>query len=191
MFEIRRGHALFFWQRFGAGSAVWADVLGVNLSEAKSPAASVSWEPGSYSLSELVILRSLPVGLAKDSRKRFEVLFASTRGRDRFTYAAGPELHKLANAPRTIELELELENVDSSLPGILKIPNWGEVRIDVAPAYWTINSNRFRLAIRRRNEWRIPLPDALVKAIRETLRPAKPPRDDKPAARAEAIKTNG
>lgn len=169
-YGILKGKALYFFQQSdeAAEFEIAADILGEDLRAASSPTATVSWEPGVYHLNTIVVMRPAPpVAQTPDSRKRFGVISACSSFGAAFTTIGQPTLHRIGPPTTT-----QLENPDADAPTRIPDWNWGEIPIQVPAEYWTTPSNRFEIRAGQKNEWTIPLPEQLVKAVRERLKQA-------------------
>jgi hypothetical protein len=67
---------------------------------------------------------------------------------------------------------------------------YADITIELPPKYWQKINADFVAAGGATNKWTIPLPDELIRAVRKALKAENSPTD-KPAAKAEAIKSSG
>jgi hypothetical protein len=154
------------------GEAGWADFLTEDLraiKEAPDEAAAVHWEPGTYKLSELIILRPTPPGAIEVGRKRFEIL-VETRpagfGHARYTLEWSDQPDRREQHPH----EGLLRTPYSMMAGNA-YRNQGSplTNLELPEEYWGTVTNHFEARSGTVNEWAIALPDELVKAVRDRL----------------------
>jgi hypothetical protein len=161
------------------GPGDWADTLAQDLREVISAAQSpepheLEWEPGTYGLDELIVLRPTRSPNIEPARKRFDVLVASRVNNAFYTVGVGTEK------------ELDLFFRSGSGPGFGRpsgmIGGMGGFRQSAAPTvtlpaeYWDRVELGFEARLGQTNEWTIPLPDELLSAVREALKAKPTPR---------------
>jgi hypothetical protein len=185
-------------------SPVWADILTESLREVKLPTETpepyeLTWELGVYGLDQLVVLRPTRSPGVEAGRKRFDALAGSfvsgsqpsiqLRGEPLGTIVTtGQGADENRGGPPTQE-ELEARALGFGGQGFSggmggADNGWTEweqaVPLARLPAeFWDKVDTTFEARPGEVNEWTIPVPDALIKAVRAALK-------DGPAAKAKA-----
>jgi len=149
------------------GPGDWADVLVEDLRDVNDPSEAMKWEPGTYGLNELIVLRPTQSPDVEAGRRRFDVLVAVSRP------SFGHAIHLGAKPPANTDLQ----TVYPMLAG----PRYGQPNfdpgfhestptLDLHSGYWREVDRRFEALPGQVNKWTVPLPDELIKAVREALK---------------------
>jgi hypothetical protein len=117
-----------------------------------SVAESLETEPGGYSLHSLIVLRH-----CESLKGPFE----------------GEQLEVIAGAEADQSNLSGISIVDSS---VRQTGNLSIKAVPVSPSYWCSLHARWQVAPGKVNEWIIPLPDELTKAVREALKADTAPK---------------
>ncbi len=138
-----------------------------NLREPMPPGSTLELEVGNYRLGALAVWRRAPDD--EPGRRRFERLVTTLRPTsppvaENIGTAKQPAKHETAKPPATAGTVIELP--------------WG---------YWQQLEASLVARPGKDNQWTIPLPEELVQAVREALKPDRAPRDA--AAKADAVKS--
>ena len=166
--------------RLGPGD--WADILLEDLQEIRLATDSpepreLSWELGTYGLDQLIVLRptrSLPV---EPGRRRFDVIAAS------FVNGTGPAVHPRDVPPDKQDFATAsaqgFDGMMGAMGGFRSVglseqravgPNeqWmvAASTVDLPTDYWDKVDVAFEARRGQVNDWTIPLPDELIKAVR-------------------------
>jgi hypothetical protein len=186
---------------------VWAEFLTENLREVKLPSETpepreLVWEAGSYGLDRLIVLRPNRSPNIEAGRRRLDVLVGSS------FYGDGPAVQSRGESVRVRDgiqdrggspAKSDLQTVAPNFGG----PGFGggamgrfgnnadgwlpwqdAVQIVELPAeFWDKVDFGFEARLGQVNEWTIPLPDELIKAVRAALK-VDPAAKAKPAAPA-------
>jgi hypothetical protein len=126
------------------------------------PAEPLKWEPGTYALSELTIMRPYDSSAAKAGRQRFEILAK-----------AYPQLPGFDPGSTGVSELLEEPPTDNQMRGQRAFspgrtgPDEG---VAVPEKSWSKIATGFTASSTRTNEWTITLPEEMIKAVREKLR---------------------
>ena len=139
----------------------WADVLTNDIREVKDPGGTLMWEQCHYQLTKLTVLRPVPSSDGKESIRHFEVLAEG--------YSWGGGQRGIRHDPPT---EKELKTALATMGEFRPQPS--SVKVKLPAEFWTRMSTRFDARPGQVNEWTIPLPDELIKVVREKLKVAKP-----------------
>jgi hypothetical protein len=175
------------------GPGDWADILTQDLHDVKSSVETpepheLEWEPGTYGLNALTVLRPSRAQDVGTGRRRFDVLVATR------SFGA-PEWIQVRDSPP------EQKDVESSSPnttmgrmgGMMSIPleqdpnapgpERAKVSDQQAPPtlqlpaeYWDQVELGFEARLGQVNAWTIPLPEELTKAVRAALVTPPTPR---------------
>jgi len=178
------------------GPGYWADLLMEDLREVRLPSESpkpreLDWETGTYGLDELIVLRPSRSENGATGTRHFDVLVASNASGSWYPIPinGGPPERK------------ELETVNQKMTGGgfgRQFPFGGmqggnDQSQEVAPTlelptdYWDQVDLAFEARRGQVNEWTIPLPDKLIRAVREALKvdPTAKAKTAAPAVPAE------
>jgi hypothetical protein len=188
--------------RFGPDDK--ADVLVKYLSEIKSASDSpepneLRWELGTYGLDRLYVLRPTRSPGAVPTRKRFDILVACFFG------GSGPRVRRSGSEPPD-DQELSRSALGAGMGGwgaggmggmgggmrqMGMNDEWQDTRstVDLPADYWDKVDVAFEVRRGPANEWTVPLPDELIRAVREALKEAASP-EAKPKPKPTAP-TNG
>jgi hypothetical protein len=137
---------------------VYGDIRERDLRELPPGAEVVKWEPGTYRLPELMVVRPDRGEDVEKGRRRYEVLakissagygHAQDEGQPPHAGIIGMIYPWIAGPPHRLQR-------DSLLP--------------VSDEYWLKTVNHFEARPGRVNEWTIPLPDELITAVRAALK---------------------
>jgi hypothetical protein len=134
------------------------------------------WETGAYKVNELMVLRPSQSPRAESGRRRFDVL----------AFAPGP----LDYRPSLLAFEAPERTRDFAFfyPMILSRPfpefdaepHFSDRYVvsagsaDLPEDYWTDAMSNFSLKSGQITEWTIPLPEELIRAVREALKREPP-----------------
>jgi hypothetical protein len=177
--EILNAKALLLWTVYPGnrddrspdaaklGQGDWADILVEDLREVQDPAQGLKWEPGTYGLNELIVLRPKKPPDVESGRQRFDVLVAIRAPNYDQPILLG------SKPPEKEDFEIfkpELHGPrfgQSAYPaGFLRsIPT-----VDLSKDHWNKVQSAFEARRGEVNEWTIPLPDELIRAVREALK---------------------
>jgi hypothetical protein len=189
---------------------VWADILAANLRDIKLPSETPephepAWEAGVYGLDRLIVLRPSHSANVEAGRRRLEVLAASS------VYGGGPTVQLRGDAvrvPNGIEArpgpptkkDLETANQGSGGPSFGGMGGgmagrgvnnqgwleWNEAvqTVELPTEFWDRVDVGFEARLGQVNEWTIPLPEELIKAVRDALRADRAPKP-RPATTSE------
>jgi hypothetical protein len=185
-------------------SPVWADLLTENLREVKLPTETpepteLAWELGVYGLDQLIVLRPTRPPGVEGGRKRFDVLVGSffagslpsiqlrgePLGTSIGTGQGGTE--NRGGPPTQEDLEASTRGFDGPVNAGMGGSNndgwtgWEQsVPLAKLPSdFWDKVDTAFEVRPGQVNEWTIPVPDELIKAVRAALK-------DGPTAKAKA-----
>jgi hypothetical protein len=178
--------------RVGPGD--WADILAQNLRAVKPTAETpepheLEWEPGTYGLDELIVMRPTRSPNVEAGRKRFDVLVASNVNNPLYTVAVGtapPDKEDVDVFFRnTIGAGLERPSgmaggmgggMRQIAPRAYKPFQYAAPTLMLPTEYWDQVELGFEARRGQVNEWTIPLPDELTKAVRDALKTEPTPR---------------
>jgi len=150
------------------GPGDWADVLVEDLRDVNDSSEAMKWEPGTYGLNELIVLRPTQSPDVEAGRRRFDVLVA-VRQR-----SFGHAIQLVGSGPPP---KNDLQTVYSMMAG----PRYGQPNfgigmhestptLELPTGYWREVGKGFEALPGQVNKWTIPLPDELIKAVREALK---------------------
>jgi len=146
------------------GPGAWAEVLLEDLRDVNNPSEAIKWEPGTYRLNELIVLRPTQSPDVETGRRQFDLLVA-VRQRN-----FGHAIHL---GPPTAD---DLQTVYPMMAGWQYgprnfVPGFHESTptLELPAEYWRDVGGSFEALPGQVNEWTIPLPDDLIKAVREAL----------------------
>jgi hypothetical protein len=177
--EILNTKALLLWTIFTGnlaevaakaaklGPGDWADILVEDLGEVKDPSDGLKWEPGTYGLNELIVLRPKQSPDVEAGRKRFDVLVAIQ------ALNSSQPIHLGRTPPERDDFEIFKPESDARLGGQSRYPigfDRSTPTLNLSQEYWTKVGNAFEARRGEVNEWTIPLPDELIRAVREALK---------------------
>ena len=133
---------------------IFVDVLDPKSVNGRKPGPK-GWMPGTYRMTQLVIVRPSKYQKATFSGQRFDVMS--------FAYSQNQRLvvSKHATPPDYLSRQQD------------RTPNYGEMELDSPPDIDRLlpeDQRLFRAESGRPNEWTIRIPDELVKAVREKLK---------------------
>jgi len=194
--EILHSRGLLIWGRFSGnladqvqqatklGPGGWADVLVEDLRDVNDPSEAMKWEPGTYGLNELIVLRPTQSPDVETGRRRFDVLVAVRRpnfGHGFLLWGRPPAqeylqtFYSMMAGPRYGQ-----PNFD---PGLRE----SSPTLELPAGYWREVYRSFEALPGQVNKWAIPLPDELIKAVREALKvdPTAKAKPAGPATRAD------
>jgi hypothetical protein len=134
-----------------------ASVLAKDIHSIDGPEPTLMWERGSYRLSSLLILRPLADSDGKGTIRHFAIL-AETR---RYQADGGSTHHVLDGPPTEYTLQTTQRNAMNEQVRIV----W----LKLTDEYWSRLDESFEARPGQVNEWTIPLPDELIKAVRQKL----------------------
>jgi hypothetical protein len=172
-FALRDPHQINFWAFLNGSIAgtghsepvkspaavsyphIFADVLDPVSVNGRKPGLK-GWMPGTYSLTQLAIVRPSKYQKATFSGKRLDVMgYAFSFSQNNFLV-----ISKHPTPPDYVSREQ------------FQTPNYGEMQLDSPPDIDKLlpeEQRLFRAESGRPNEWRIHIPDELVKTVRERL----------------------
>ncbi len=188
----------------------WADILVENLqrpTETPEPNEQ-TWELGTYGLDHLIVLRPSRSPRAQTGQRRFDILtgiFANgpgptvqLRGEGNASVMTGQGALVDRGGPPTPK-DLGPRTVGFAGQGFgggmgMETGGWAEWRdvvpsVELAPEFWDNVDTAFEAHPGQVNEWTIPLPDALITAVRAALK-VDPAAKPKPAGTAAATDGN-
>jgi len=149
------------------GPGDWADVLEENVRDVKNPSEGVKWEAGTYGLDELIVVRPTQSQDVQAGRRRFDV----------FVTCRTLGFRRAMLIQRFPPTEKELETVYSMMagPGNMQqnFAPWlseSTPTLQLPKEYWAKVHHPFEALPGQVNNWTIPLPDELIKAVREALK---------------------
>jgi hypothetical protein len=174
-----------------ARPAAWVDVLTENLHEVRLPTESpdpreLMWETGLYGLEQLIVMRPSSLPGVETGQRRFDILagsFASMPGSfiqlraepadGSFQTGEGPVVNR--GGPPT-KKDLETRNSRLGGPGLAgDNAGWKAMQevvpvVELPPEFWDKVDEAFEARPGQVNEWTIPVPDELIKAVRTALK---------------------
>jgi hypothetical protein len=172
------------------GPGHWADILAENLRNATIAVETpepheLEWEPGFYGLDQLIVMRPTRSPAPEPERRRFDVLVScffsgygpvtQVRGRnpgDAFEVGDGVQVR--SGPPDRKDLDGHFWG--AAQPTFMAQQGLGDGWQTTAPTlelpsdFWDQVDLGFELCAGQINEWTIPLPDQLIKAVREALK---------------------
>jgi hypothetical protein len=152
-FEIVDLAGLHLWKA-AKSNEVFGDILDRDLREQAAGAEEWKWGPGTYRFDELMVVRPHRGQDVEKGRRRFDVLASiCSPGFDMWQIEGGPPHSGVIGMPY------------SQGPWHRATPSPTTV------AYWSNVVDKFEVRPGQVNEWTIPLPDALIKAVRAALKP--------------------
>jgi hypothetical protein len=190
------------------GPDVSADILVEHFRDVKLPVDTpepreLAWEQGTYGLDRLIVLRPTRSQDVEAGRRRFDVLVGSfynfgptiqLRGEQPTVYSTIGDGVQYRRGPPS-KKDLETSNSDSLGQVVGGMENNSEWRawqklaptLELPPEFWDKVDIGFEARLGQVNEWTIPLPDELIKAVRTALKvgPAKKAKPADPAAPAD------
>ena len=173
---------------------VWAEFLTENLREVKLPSETpepheLAWEAGSYGLDRLIVLRPTGSPNVEAGRRRLDVLVGSS------FYGDGPAVQSRGESVRIrygvqdrggppTKSDLQTVAPNFGGPGFGGGPMgrfgnnadgwvpWQDAvqLVDLPTEFWDKVDFGFEARLGQVNEWTIPLPDELIKGVREALK---------------------
>ena len=177
--EIMNNKALLLWTVFKGnrgeeppvvaklGPGDWADILVEDLREVQDPSQGLKWEAGIYGLNELIVLRPKKSPDVESGRHRFDVLVATRAPRYDQPILLG------SKPPEKEDFEIFKPELHGPRFGQSAYP-LGFLRstptVDLSQDYWNKVQSAFEARRGEMNEWTIPLPDELSRAVREALK---------------------
>jgi hypothetical protein len=159
----------------GDSADLWShDLREENLPPPSPERPEASWEIGTYGLDALLVMRPARAEKIEAGRERFDVLAAicSRRGWRMIQYRSAP--------PTPADLEHPPGQAIVGMGGGRgfghedgSINHWKVAgpTVDGTPEFWDKVDDGFESRPGQVNEWTIPLPDDLLKAVREALKP--------------------
>jgi hypothetical protein len=159
------------------GSREWVDFVEKDIREFKDSAATIDMEAGKHSLRSLLVLRACGPQKDLDAGQRRYELLAVTNGSPNPPYVRFPQ-----QPP-----DLKILEQWSGSEGFTTRPSY---RAGVFRAYWEKVTGAFEANLGQPNEWTIPIPDELAKAVRRALKAENEP-NVKPAEKDDSSKGNG
>jgi hypothetical protein len=169
-FEIMHSRGLVIWALTDEVYVFRADVRDEDLRQVQETSEALKWEPGTYALNELIVIRPTRSKDVETGRKRFDVLAR--------VYADGVQhgVQFRQAAPTSTELDRGYFEMAGFNDGA---GMWGEFNalaptIELPAKYWTKQASGFEIRAGQVNEWTIPLPDELIKVVREKLKNDEP-----------------
>ncbi len=200
--EVIHRKAPFFWTFSrvnldgqaiaGATPGVWADFLTEDLREVTVPTETtepheLAWEPGTFGLDRLIVLRPTQTRNIEKGRRRFDIVLGS------FAYYPRPSIQIRGEPPNTNvitsdgvqdrggpptkkDLETSAEVSAGSGFGGMGGNNTGWIAwldpvptVALPPEFWDKMDIGFEARPGQVNEWTIHAPDELNKAVRAAL----------------------
>jgi hypothetical protein len=138
------------------------DFRASDLRKIQEPAETLKWESGSYVLTKLIVLRPSEPDGTKAVRKRFEIV---SSGNHPGWWSTGAQAVILDSPPAEDETEGSLgPRIRARTGSVLNSA------MDLPMEFWNKSAKGFEARPDRVNEWTIPLPDELIKAVRERLK---------------------
>ena len=157
IFNAREG--FYLWVPGGTND-FRASVLAKHVHAIEGPEPTLMWERGAYDLASLMVLRPLASSDSNKGIKHFGVL-VETRRRE----GAVGIVYEVRDGPPT---EYTLTTSQRKVG-----PTTFSTAMELPDEYWSRLDNSFQARPGQINEWTIPLPDELIKAVRETLKAKK------------------
>jgi hypothetical protein len=175
---------------------VWADILMESLREVKVPTETpephqLMWESGIYGLDRLIVLRPTRSLNVEAGRRRFDALVGSS------VYGGGPPVQIRGESDRVRDgtevrfgppTKIDLETITPAFGGpgfggmgggMAGMANnndgwlaWQEAaqKLELPSEFWDKVDFGFEARLGQVNEWTIPVPEELIKAVREALK---------------------
>jgi hypothetical protein len=150
---------LYFFCLQSSPQEIRAAVLAKDIRAIQTPAESFMWERGRYHLSSLIVLRPIRPAEGEGGLRQFQVLVESTSWR-----GGGPGRPYRIKPPT----EEEFETAGFGFVDEMRIQS-GDL-LELPAAYWARLATSFEAQPGQVNEWTIPLPDELIKSVREKLK---------------------
>jgi hypothetical protein len=150
------------------GPRVSADVPEEDVREVKNPSEGLRWEPGTYRLNELIVLRPTAAPDVEAGRRRFDVLADSYS--DDFRH----RIQLLPKAPAAEDLRMGYSQLAGRFIGGGRSGAASTPTIELPKEFWAKANTGFEVRPGQVNEWTIPLPAELIKAVREALKTGSP-----------------
>jgi hypothetical protein len=163
----------------------FAHALDEDIDTSINHSTELNVEVGKYELSELLVLRPVQSPDGEGDLRRFKVL-AGVRA-PHYTR----DIHESSNPPTKGDQKAASPytvgawRIESGVLGPLS-----KATVELPREFWLREKEQLVAAPGQSNEWRIPFPDELIRAVRAALKAEKAPKD-KPAAKGEANKGNG
>jgi len=161
--EIGEDRSLRPWQvglsgAGASGSSVFADLFSDSLSRTSD---TVNFAAGDYRLNRLIVLRPVTVAKPDFPAERFDFIAQS--------------LHRHSDTDGLNPHEMQIYVVETPPSGKLGPPNYGNLiqRVNnmvFSSSYRSLTKGRFKARTGRVNEWVIPLPEELIKVVRDKLK---------------------
>ena len=182
-------------------TGVWADILTDYLRHEDRPPTTpepnvIALEPGVYGLDSLVVLRPTSSQAVEAGRKRYDVLVAASMdGSAPIIQLRGEPPHNLIQTghglvdrggpPTQAELEAPFSQSAAQRGGGRIVEGGGMVKnsdwqtshpgtsIAISSEFWDSVDTAFEARSEQTDEWTIPLPEYLIKAVRKSSRPKR------------------
>jgi hypothetical protein len=157
------------------GPGDWADILRADLREVKGSADALKCETGTYGLRELIVLHPTRSQNVDADRMRLDVLAAAfvdppdhaiqIRGRtaNKGYITGGPPPKELLELSYYWEVWSDVRPANAGF-------EHAKPTVEIEADYWMKVDHAFEARAGQDNEWTIPLPDELIKAVREALK---------------------
>jgi hypothetical protein len=158
--EVENTTGLYFWLS-RSSEELRASVLAKDIRAKDEPEPTVMWERGRYHPISLDVLRPLASPDGKEGIKHYQLLVRCRAVSDRT-----PEQYPIRDDSPTVN---ELKTPPSNRLEVM----YPLDTFRLPAEYWSELYNRFEARPGQVNEWTIPLPDELIKAVREKLKAKK------------------
>jgi hypothetical protein len=172
--EIVNSGGLHLWKTEHS-ERVFGDILESELREPLPSEQKVRWEPGTYRLAELMVVRPGRGQDVEKGRRRLDIIARSCP----------------PGSGHAVSVEPPHEGVIPMIYSQIAGPGYGQQQASkdlILKDYWPEDLDHFEARPGQVNEWTIDLPEELIKAVREKL-------EDRAAAKpnpiAPAAATNG
>jgi hypothetical protein len=166
---------------------IWMDLMDRSIRRIKEPAETMDWERGAYRLEEAFVLRPSDPANKTTVRSRFELVVASYSWPSRSDMSISMAMNRTKSywtldAPPADRPPTKATKVYTNASGrgrdLLVNPQMNSgllVETDrlIPWESWSKTATSFEARPGQVNEWTIPLPDDLIKSVREKLK-AKP-----------------
>ncbi len=153
IFNSREG--FYLWVPGGTND-FRASVLAKHVHPIQGPEPTLMWERGAYDLASLMVLRPLASSDRNKGIKHFGVL-VETRRREG---TVGMVYEVRDGTPTEYTLTRSQQNV---------LATASTAALELPDEYWSRLNDSFQARPGQINQWTIPLPDELIKAVREKL----------------------
>ncbi len=163
----------------------FAHALDEDIDTSINHSTELNVEVGKYELSELLVLRPVQFPNGEGDLRRFKVLAAVRAPHYTRDIHEGSKPPTNGDQKAASPFSVSAWRIDSGVLGPLS-----KATVEFPREFWLREKDQLVAVPGQSNEWTIPLPDELIRAVRVALNAENAPKD-KPAAKAEAIRGNG